>query len=127
MAKAELGTKRQCQSCGAKFYDLSKSPILCPKCNTVFVAPKASSVPVKPEPEEEDEAVAAERGVVAAVGCQPRSARGAETAWVAAVATLRARARRPQLERGAEDYRRLADEVLRVYCAANDSRELVAA
>ncbi len=59
MAKAELGTKRQCQSCGAKFYDLSKSPILCPKCSTVFVAPKASSVPIKPEPEEEDEAVAA--------------------------------------------------------------------
>jgi uncharacterized protein (TIGR02300 family) len=38
VAKPELGTKRLCQSCGAKFYDLSKDPIVCPKCGTVFVA-----------------------------------------------------------------------------------------
>ena len=36
MAKPELGTKRLCGSCGAKFYDLSKDPIVCPKCETVF-------------------------------------------------------------------------------------------
>ncbi len=36
MAKSELGTKRLCGSCGAKFYDLSKTPIVCPKCSTVF-------------------------------------------------------------------------------------------
>ena len=36
MAKSELGTKRLCASCGAKFYDLSKDPIVCPKCETVF-------------------------------------------------------------------------------------------
>jgi uncharacterized protein (TIGR02300 family) len=36
VAKAELGTKRLCASCGAKFYDLSKTPIHCPKCNTVY-------------------------------------------------------------------------------------------
>ena len=36
MAKPELGTKRQCQNCGSKFYDLSRDPILCPKCGTVF-------------------------------------------------------------------------------------------
>lgn len=36
VAKAELGTKRLCASCGAKFYDLNKNPITCPKCNTVF-------------------------------------------------------------------------------------------
>ena len=36
MAKPELGTKRLCGSCGAKFYDLSKDPIICPKCGTVF-------------------------------------------------------------------------------------------
>ena len=36
MAKSELGTKRLCGSCGAKFYDLSKDPIVCPKCETVF-------------------------------------------------------------------------------------------
>ncbi len=38
MARPELGTKRQCQSCGAKFYDMGKDPILCPKCGTVFQA-----------------------------------------------------------------------------------------
>jgi uncharacterized protein (TIGR02300 family) len=31
-----MGLKRQCLSCGAKFYDLSKDPILCPKCGTTF-------------------------------------------------------------------------------------------
>ncbi len=36
MAKPELGAKRQCQNCGAKFFDLNKDPIVCPKCGTVF-------------------------------------------------------------------------------------------
>lgn len=36
MAKPELGTKRVCQSCGAKFYDLSKDPIVCPKCGAIY-------------------------------------------------------------------------------------------
>ncbi|OJY77420.1 MAG: TIGR02300 family protein [Rhodospirillales bacterium 70-18] len=34
MAKPELGTKRVCVSCGAKFYDLGKQPAVCPKCST---------------------------------------------------------------------------------------------
>ncbi len=48
MAKPELGTKRLCANCGAKFYDLSKDPIVCPKCATVFVPPVASRA--RPEP-----------------------------------------------------------------------------
>ena len=36
MAKPEWGTKRVCQNCGAKYYDLQKDPIVCPKCGTVF-------------------------------------------------------------------------------------------
>ena len=36
MAKPELGTKRLCANCGAKFYDLSKTPIVCPKCDTTM-------------------------------------------------------------------------------------------
>ena len=36
MAKPELGTKRLCSNCGAKFYDLNKDPIICPKCATVM-------------------------------------------------------------------------------------------
>ena len=36
MAKPEWGTKRLCTSCGARFYDLSRQPIECPKCHTVL-------------------------------------------------------------------------------------------
>jgi len=36
MAKPEWGTKRQCLSCAAKFYDLGHSPIVCPSCGTVL-------------------------------------------------------------------------------------------
>lgn len=35
MAKPGLGTKRLCPHCGAKFYDLAKDPIVCPKCDSV--------------------------------------------------------------------------------------------
>ena len=41
MARPELGVKRQCLSCGARFYDLNKDPIVCPKCATVFQAAAA--------------------------------------------------------------------------------------
>lgn len=34
MAKPELGTKRVCVSCSTRFYDLLKSPAVCPKCGT---------------------------------------------------------------------------------------------
>jgi uncharacterized protein (TIGR02300 family) len=34
MAKPELGLKRVCVACGAKFYDLTKIPAICPKCAT---------------------------------------------------------------------------------------------
>ncbi len=43
MAKPELGTKRLCGHCGTKFYDLSKNPIVCPKCATVFQVPTPSA------------------------------------------------------------------------------------
>ncbi|WP_420547756.1 TIGR02300 family protein [Curvivirga sp.] len=36
MAKPEWGMKRGCLNCGAKFYDLQKDPIVCPKCETEF-------------------------------------------------------------------------------------------
>ncbi len=45
MVKAELGTKRTCPSCAARFYDLLKSPIVCPKCGANFVP--ASILPSK--------------------------------------------------------------------------------
>jgi uncharacterized protein (TIGR02300 family) len=49
VAKPELGTKRLCASCGAKFYDLSKTPITCPKCQTVMEIAPVTSRP-RPEP-----------------------------------------------------------------------------
>ncbi|MFO1049777.1 MAG: TIGR02300 family protein [Geminicoccaceae bacterium] len=36
LAKPEWGTKRICQSCGARFYDFGRSPIVCPACSAVF-------------------------------------------------------------------------------------------
>lgn len=35
MAKPEWGVKRTCQSCGTRFYDMQRSPIVCPKCQSV--------------------------------------------------------------------------------------------
>jgi uncharacterized protein (TIGR02300 family) len=43
VTKPELGTKRLCADCGAKFYDLNHSPITCPKCSKVFEAVPANS------------------------------------------------------------------------------------
>lgn len=34
MAKPELGTKRICVACSARFYDLQKVPAVCVKCGT---------------------------------------------------------------------------------------------
>ncbi len=36
MAKPELGVKRICLSCAAKFYDLEQDPIVCPSCGAPF-------------------------------------------------------------------------------------------
>jgi Protein of unknown function (FYDLN_acid) len=56
MTKPELGTKRACVRCGARFYDLLRSPITCPKCGTVFEAPKVRSrFEEAPKPERDAE------------------------------------------------------------------------
>ena len=34
MSKPEWGTKRNCQGCGGRFYDLNRTQIICPKCGT---------------------------------------------------------------------------------------------
>jgi len=36
MSKPARGTKRVCPSCGARFYDLSRTPIICPVCQAVY-------------------------------------------------------------------------------------------
>jgi uncharacterized protein (TIGR02300 family) len=44
VSKPELGVKRLCANCGAKFYDLHRDPIVCPKCTTVFVPPAPNPI-----------------------------------------------------------------------------------
>jgi uncharacterized protein (TIGR02300 family) len=36
VAKPEWGTKRICPSCGTRYYDLMREPVICPKCETPF-------------------------------------------------------------------------------------------
>jgi len=58
LAKPELGTKRQCQACGAKFFDLNKDPIVCPKCGTVFQGAAMRARAATKEDEEDTQMVA---------------------------------------------------------------------
>jgi uncharacterized protein (TIGR02300 family) len=94
VAKPELGTKRLCGSCGAKFYDLSKNPIICPKCETVFhpvvlatrsrggAAAVAPVAPLVPEPEAPEaagvELVSLEEADAEAEGKKDAAAEGEE-------------------------------------------------
>ncbi|HYL31894.1 MAG TPA: TIGR02300 family protein [Stellaceae bacterium] len=38
MTKVEWGTKRICPNCGARYYDMRRDPITCPKCGAPFDA-----------------------------------------------------------------------------------------
>ncbi|MCR9221442.1 MAG: TIGR02300 family protein [Alphaproteobacteria bacterium] len=53
MSKPEWGLKRTCLSCGAKFYDMKRDPIVCPKCGTAFDPEAATKLKRgRPAPEE---------------------------------------------------------------------------
>ncbi len=43
MSKPARGSKRVCQSCGARFYDLGRTPIVCPACQAVYQVTQPSS------------------------------------------------------------------------------------
>jgi uncharacterized protein (TIGR02300 family) len=55
VAKPEWGHKRTCQSCGCRFYDLKRAPIVCPRCGSTvepevpFKVRRAGGVPVEPK------------------------------------------------------------------------------
>ena len=36
MAQADLGLKRTCLSCGMRYYDFNRTPIICPGCQAEF-------------------------------------------------------------------------------------------
>jgi len=38
VTKVEWGTKRICPNCGARYYDMRRDPITCPKCGAPFDA-----------------------------------------------------------------------------------------
>ncbi len=38
MSHPEWGLKRTCPTCNARFYDMRKQPIVCPKCSATFDA-----------------------------------------------------------------------------------------
>jgi uncharacterized protein (TIGR02300 family) len=61
VAKPELGTKRLCGNCAAKFYDLGKDPIVCPKCHTVL---QLAAVTSRSRPEPARAQAVAEEAVV---------------------------------------------------------------
>jgi uncharacterized protein (TIGR02300 family) len=61
MSTNARGTKRVCPSCGAKFYDLNRSPILCPVCQTVYqLAPVGRRSRAAAQEDAEPEAVVEE-------------------------------------------------------------------
>jgi uncharacterized protein (TIGR02300 family) len=64
LSKPELGTKRDCPSCGAKFYDLSKNPVVCPKCKHEYV-PETGSKAKRAKPAEKPREKTSKRVVVA--------------------------------------------------------------
>jgi len=55
LVKADLGIKRVCPSCSARFYDLQKRPIECPKCAFSF-EPEALYKQRRPRPAEPEKA-----------------------------------------------------------------------
>lgn len=67
MAKIDLGTKRVCPGCAAKYYDLGRKPAKCPKCDFEFDPDEDLSRPVvkprarKPAMEEAPEPEPAEK------------------------------------------------------------------
>ena len=48
MAKAELGEKRVCPECEAKFYDLTRNPATCPMCQHSFDPAELEPAPILP-------------------------------------------------------------------------------
>ena len=61
MAKPEWGKKRICPYCNTKYYDLNKSPIICPSCGAEFnsndylKSKKGKNIPLKASVEDDND------------------------------------------------------------------------
>ena len=66
VAKPEWGSKRVCLNCGARFYDMDRTPIVCPACETVF-DPTANNKPRRTRTTAKAPVVAAAAAKVAAL------------------------------------------------------------
>ena len=74
MAVGRLGVKRQCLSCGAKFYDLGRKPPACSRCGAK-VEPKAKAPSAAPAAPSSAATPAAPAAPVAAAKREPASRR----------------------------------------------------
>lgn len=63
MATPDRGKKRTCPSCGAVFYDLNRTPIICPKCETE-VEVQSLLKPRRPSPQAQSPKPAPKKPVV---------------------------------------------------------------
>ena len=53
MTKPNLGKKRTCLSCEARFFDLNKNPAICPKCGEEYKIP-VTKVRKTPQPDQKN-------------------------------------------------------------------------
>ena len=107
MAKPELGAKRLCGNCGAKFYDLNKDPIVCPKCATVMALTAVAATRPRPEPPARAGAPAPEEEVVA-----PETADAEFVSLEEADAEAQGKKAEAEVIEGAEEVVELEDEGL---------------
>ena len=78
MAKLAWGTKLTCPSCGARFYDLRRPSVACPKCESPYsgkinVKPKRTCVPAEAAKQVEQAVV------IAAAAAEPKKESRAST------------------------------------------------
>jgi uncharacterized protein (TIGR02300 family) len=79
VAKITWGTKRTCPSCGARFYDLRRSSVACPKCDTPYrgeinVKTKRTRVPAEAARQVREAVV-----IAAAAAAEPKKELGASS------------------------------------------------
>lgn len=62
--KAARGTKRVCQNCNSKFYDLGRIPATCPICQSVFQQEtRAKAIVGNAQDDEDDDIISRPAGV----------------------------------------------------------------